>query len=530
MFVDARTFPSETALDADICIVGAGPAGVTIARELFGSGARVVILESGGIEPAISRKHLDRGRSVGYQYHNLMFTRARAFGGTSNRWHIQERADEGWMAAPLDPIDFEARSEVPWSGWPFSRAHMEPYYERAAPVADLNATSFSVEHWERPDMQRLPLPEDRVVTGIIKRGMTTFARFRDEFASYPDVTVVHHATVVDLVSSGEPPAVSHVVAATDRQTRITVTARLFVLAGGGIENTRMLLASTGQQPVGLGNTNDLVGRFFMEHLAGRVGLARPVDVSLVRRSGLYHSHPEDSLYIEAVLKLNEGIIRSEGLLNAAFFFLPRTEDFVVEGVRSIKALGVGLYRRPWVGGTRRHLLNLAEGVAPITRTAVRRLRATANEPTVFAVRVQAEQAPNPSSRITLGHDRDRYGVRRPVLDWRVSDEDLSSIRRSEDLVDAELASAGLARIERKLGEEAPAVVFEGLHHHMGTTRMHVDPKQGVVDADSRLHGVRNVYVTGTSVFTTGGYINPTLTVVALAIRLADHLKAALQET
>jgi choline dehydrogenase-like flavoprotein len=144
---------------------------------------------------------------------------------------------------------------------------------------------------------------------------------------------------------------------------------------------------------------------------------------------------------------------------------------------------------------------------------------------LLAVRTQAEQAPNPDSRITLGNDRDRYGVPRPVLDWRMTSADLESIRRSEDLIAAELELAGFGRIERRLNEEDPPVVFEGNHHHMGTTRMHPDPKRGVVDADGRVHGVRNLYVTGTSVFPTGGYINPTYTVVALAIRLGDHLKA-----
>jgi choline dehydrogenase-like flavoprotein len=157
----------------------------------------------------------------------------------------------------------------------------------------------------------------------------------------------------------------------------------------------------------------------------------------------------------------------------------------------------------------------------------RRVARRPDPPTVLAVRVQAEQTPIPESRVTIGRDRDRHGVPRVVLDWRIAPSDIAAIRRGEELLDEALRASGVGRIERMLGEEHPPVVFEGNHHHMGTTRMDVDPRRGVVDADSRVHSVRNLYVTGTSVFATGGWINPTLTVVALALRLADHLGAEL---
>jgi choline dehydrogenase-like flavoprotein len=201
-----------------------------------------------------------------------------------------------------------------------------------------------------------------------------------------------------------------------------------------------------------------------------------------------------------------------------------------DAIRSLKALLVTGQRRPSAGRLGGHLRNVAGGIVPIAKTAVGKVMPGSVEATVLAVRVQAEQAANPASRVTLGRDRDRFGVPRPVLDWQVSGEDVRSIRRSEDLLDGELRAAGLASIERKLGEEDPPVVFEGLHHHMGTTRMDVDPKRGVVDGDGRVHGIRNLYVAGTSVFPTGGYINPTFTVVALAIRLADHVKSTIATT
>ncbi len=524
MFVDARSLPDGATLHADLCIVGAGPAAITLALELTGRGLRVLLVESGAIEPQIRRKYLDIGSSVGHPYYNLMFTRARAFGGTSSRWHMHTHGDEGWMARPLDPIDFESRPGLPWSGWPIAYRDLEPYYRRAHSISDLGPDTFAADDWERPGMQRLPLRGSHFETTILQRGMAKFSRFRDEFAIMPDVTVLHHATVVDIVSAGEPPAVERVVAATTADRRFEVTARTFVLAAGGIENPRLLLASVGQQPDGLGNGNDLVGRFFMEHLAGRIGYVRPADRGLVSSGGLYDSHPEGSIFIQAALMPRPEVLRAERLLNVAFFLVPRTEAFVSEGVRSLKALITSTYRRPIAGNAARHVRNVLADAGSVARTIAFRFGPETQPDTVLAVRAQAEQAPHRESRIRLGRARDRYGVPRPVLAWKVSDSDIDSIRRAQRILDVDLRASGLGHLERMLGDEDPPVVFEGDHHHMGTTKMAADPRDGVVDVDCRVHGVRNLYVAGASVFPTGGWMNPTLTVVALAVRLADQLK------
>jgi choline dehydrogenase-like flavoprotein len=528
VFVDGRTLPGGAVLEADLCIIGAGPAGISVAHELAGRGLRILMFESGGIAPEIRRKDLDLGSSVGYQYYDLSFSRARAFGGTSSRWHMHVVGDEGWMARPYEPIDFEARPGIPWTGWPFGPDHLAPYYHRAGPIADLGTEAFDADAFERPGMRRLPLPADRVETAVLKRGMTAFTRHRDRFATLPDVTVVHHATVLDLVSEGEPAEVRRLEVAITRGRRVTATARRFILAAGGLENPRLLLWSRGHHPAGLGNGRDLVGRFFMEHLAGRVGYVEPAFPTLVRDAGLYDSHPEGRLYIQAALTIHPHVLRREGLPGMAFFLLPRTRDFTSEAIRSAKALVTSVYRRPWVGHTGGHLRNVAAGRGAATRMIAARVLRRPVEPTLLAVRVQAEQTPNPESRVTLGTSRDRYGMARPVLDWRINDSDLEGIRRGELILDEELRRAGLGHIERMLGEIQPPLVFEGDYHHIGTTRMDDDPARGVVDRNGRVHGVRNLWVAGSSVFPTAGWINPTLTVSAMAIRLADHLRAEIE--
>jgi choline dehydrogenase-like flavoprotein len=528
MFVDGRTLHADAHLEADVCIIGAGPAGIALTLQLIPTHARVLIIESGGVSPEVRAKHLDRGHSVGYPYYNLMFTRARAFGGTTSRWHLRNRRDPGWIARPLDPIDFQARPGIPRTAWPFDAAHMDPYYRRAHAMSDLEKDSYDVTDWETAEMQRLPLPEQRVETQIVQLGMTAFTRFREEFATESRVTVLYHSTVTEIRSSGEPAVVHGIRAATSPGRHFTIDARFLVLAAGGIENPRLLLASRSHHPQGLGNGRDLVGRFFMEHPSGRVGLVRPSRPDVVRRAGLYDSHREGNVLVQGVLTLSPDVVRREGLRRAGFFLLPRTEAFAAEGVRSTKALFVSSYRRPRAPSVRGHVRNITADLPSIARTVVSSAVGSAPPPSLLVVRAQAEQTPDPTSRVTLGTDRDAYGIPRVVLDWRLSDDDVASIRRSEDLIDEELRRAGLGRIERKLGEESPPLVIEGHHHHMGTTRMDVDPQHGVVDSDGLVHGTRNLYATGTSVFPSGGYINPTLTVVALGIRLGDHLRARLE--
>jgi choline dehydrogenase-like flavoprotein len=184
-------------------------------------------------------------------------------------------------------------------------------------------------------------------------------------------------------------------------------------------------------------------------------------------------------------------------------------------------------RRPLPAELLGHLGNVVTGLGDLGAVARARLRRSDPARTVLAMRAQAEQAPNPDSRVTLGTRRDRFGLPIVQVDWRPTASDRASIRASQKAVDKALGAAGLGRVEFMLGDEHPPTLMEGNFHHLGATRMHTDPAKGVVDPDCRVHGVRNLYVAGSSVFPTYGCSNPTLTVVALALRLADHLKKQL---
>lgn len=520
MLLDARALTNGTELQADVCVVGAGVAGITIARELVGTPISVCVLESG--DRNLDRRARDavRGPSTGYTYYRHTLARARAFGGSSRLWPL----DEGWRARPLDPIDFERRPGIEPSGWPLEGSELTSYYAHAQAVCDLGPADYDVTSWEDSRTPRLALDSQNVQTTMFQLGSTDFSRYIDELRHAENVKVVLRATVIDIRTDENPQVVDRVTVANGEGGSLAVRAKVFVLATGGIDNARLLLASNGRHAQGLGNQHDLVGRYFMERLSTRSGVLIPADPALAKHAGLYITHHVGTTRVEGTLRLDDAVIRREQLLNCVFFLLPRSRAFTADGVRSIATLAKGLQRQPRPGHTRKHVANIVRDLPQIAALARERLPrpASAGEQ-VLAVRPQAEQLPNPASRVRLDHRRDRFGLPRAHLEWRLSEDDRRSIRRTQELLDAELRRAGVGRLEHKLGSEEPPAMFEGNKHHMGTTRMADDPKEGVVDRNGRVHATANLYIAGSSVFPTAGASNPTLTIVALALRLAEHL-------
>jgi choline dehydrogenase-like flavoprotein len=527
MLADAGDLAGDQQVEADICIVGAGPAGISVARELIGNGARVWLLDSGGRDVERRLQRLNRGESVGYPIHRPHQSRVRAFGGASRHWF--SRGDETWAARPLDPVDFQVRPGIRFSGWPFDRAHLDPWYAQAQALCGLGPFDYDPGRLADPaGTPPLPLPAGAVETTLFQHGAAGFEGYFQELVAAPNVTLLLHASAVELATADDPGRVDRVELRRDDGSRCAVQARLVVLAAGGIENPRLLLLSRRGRPRGLGNDRDLVGRFFAERLSARTGYIVPASPELVGRAGLYAVHAAaPGVRVQGALRVDDAAQRERQLLNCAFFLPTRDLSLTAEAVRSLATLVKARRRRPLAAGIRGHLGNVATGLGDLGRFARDRLRRPDDARQVLALRAQAEQAPNPDSRVTLGSRRDRFGLPVVRLDWRPTASDRASIRASQEVVDAALRAAGLGHVELMLGDEDPPALLEGNFHHLGATRMHPDPANGVVDADCRVHGVHNLYVAGSSVFPTYGCSNPTLTVVALALRLADHLKKQL---
>jgi choline dehydrogenase-like flavoprotein len=346
----------------------------------------------------------------------------------------------------------------------------------------------------------------------------------DEVARSEHVRLVLNSTAVEIATDGPAGGVTKVVVANRRPARFSVKARYYVLAAGGIDNARLLLVSRRSQPAGLGNGEGLVGAFFMERMTGRTGFIVPATQDFFHRIAFYAQRKVDDTTVGAVLCSSADAVQREGLLQCAFYLVPDLRAGCSDGMRATANLARALRRRPLPPGITRQAATAVRGLPDVARA---RLRRRHHPPEVVALRVQAEQAPNPDSRVSLDRTHDEFGIPRTRLDWRIGERDRWSIRRAQDMLDAELRSRGLGRVEQRLGDESPATLFLGSYHQMGTTRMHDSPRQGVVDRDCRVNGVENLYIAGASVFPTSGFANPTLTVVALALRLADHIKERL---
>lgn len=446
MMLDARHGQIRIDRTADIVIVGAGPAGVVLARELAGF-ADVLVIEAGGGDAV---PWLLEGESGGLDYH-LETARARQLGGSSTLW-------AGYCAA-FGPEDFASRSWLPLSGWPIGPDDLAPFHLGASEAMGVT-----------------PRTDDDAGPGALRTGRWTFAkatrRFADEvpaLADRPGVDVLLHASVVDIDLTPGHDSVRGVTVRTPDGRAGAIRCRQLILACGGIETPRLLLAANRQVPDGIGNAGGMVGRCFMEHPHRTLQGVRLRNVELFERSA--SRMPAADGHDEMLnFSLPAEVRDRHGLLNA------RAHAF--------------------------RLASMAEDEAPL-------------------LGLMMEQAPNPASRITLSHRTDRVGLPLARLDWALGTIDHKSFIATAEAVGAELERAGLARVT---GPEDPDAAVGYCCHQLGTTRMSDDPAAGVTDRDCRVHGIDNLFVAGGSVFATSSWANPTFMALALALRLAHRLK------
>lgn len=519
-------------LTADVCIIGGGAAGITLARELVDDGKSIVLLESGGLDQDKGIDHLMEGEGRGFPYYPLHESRLRFFGGTTSIW--------GGRCAPMDEIDFTERDWVPHSGWPFSRAGLGQFYRRAEAVLDLNAYPSSDTFWEAHGLNRPGFDPAMLQTSLwqfdTKADRFTAARGADLLQS-EQVQVVLHANVTNIQASAAGNRVDHVAFASLDGKQGTASAKIVVLAAGGIENPRLLLASRSVQKTGLGNQNDLVGRFFMEHphaRGARIDTDNPMRVlRLLPRSYIHHGTRH-----AVVGRAADALQEREGVLNSSFTISARQHpnNEMALGKKVFMTLKHDLrpsrFKRSLWHVLRNQILKSRENLGPLYGA----LQVKRGRSGIYTV-IRAEQSPNPDSRITLSDKTDALGVPKPILDWRFQDIDKRSVATTMQALGSELRRLGLGTLELESWLEDPDLMWKtdplisnhpiGGYHHMGSTRMASSAGKGVVDGDAKVFGLDNLYVAGSSVFTTSGWANPTLTILALTIRLADHLKGRL---
>lgn len=502
MEVDARTLDA-TGLDADVCVVGAGPAGLILAGELAARGRRIVVLESGGRNPDPAVQALSEGTTTGDAYAGPGATRHRQAGGTVGAWNTWVEDEVGAKYVPLDPIDFEARAWWPLSGWPFGRPELDPYYERAQALCGLGRGGYRAEDSATSDRPRLELSPGPLTTGVYHFGASRLftETHLGEIRRSPNVLLCVNATTVDLEPAPGAPSIKHVRAASVTGRTLRVRAKLFVLAAGGIENARLLLLANHLH--GLADASGMVGRCFMEHPRDVSYRLVPADPRMFDRCGLYDFHHGADGVVMGRLTFTEEARRRDQLAAMSITLLPLPRPLRWRPAESL--------RRRVLGARRRHGHTWS------------RLSSKPRRFAAFELLINLEQIPDPDNRITLGRDRDRFDLPRAAIHWCWRPLDQRNLARIHAIVAQECERHGLGRVEvAAAGPPDP-----NAHHHMGTTRMHEDPRRGVVDEHARVHGIANLFVAGSSVFPTGGFANPTLTIVALAVRLAEHLDTQL---
>ena len=602
MIADTTAWDNGLVLSTDFCVVGAGPAGITLALTLAERGCQVLLLESGQrpLDPeaqALYAGEVDGG-PLGAQAHSPPDRfRMRGLGGSSIRW--------GGRCMPMDPIDFEPRPWVAWSGWPIGPQDLAPYWGPAGDWAEAGSgigamgaigsleTMGQATGWAPRDENAGPDAYDarRALPGappliagfdstrVHTHGLERFScptdfgrRYRRRLGQAPTLQVLQGATCTDLRLSADgrrvqslrvcllPSHGSGSGAGDPRGQRcIEVRARQVLLAAGGLETARLLLDSDEIQPGGVGNAHDLVGRFYMCHLAANLGELQltggpervrhgyeisPEGVYCRRRMAIAPEVQREDRLLNAVARLHLPPIadprHGSGALSALYLARPFISHEYGRRLGDEVALGLGARALRW-GGHAKNLVTDAPAIAAfLGHWLLRRTLATRKFPSVilpnrrnrFSLELQAEQVPHPDSRVTLSDTRDALGQRRLQVGWRHQAQDVASVARSLAIMAAEIARHGVGTLRWSADRLPTDLLRYGAYggHHLGTARMGRDPRSSVVDPQCRVHGVDNLHIASSAVFPTSGQANPTLTLLALALRLADHLMPPQSQT
>jgi choline dehydrogenase-like flavoprotein len=498
--VDSDPFRDQI---VDVCICGAGVAGITLALHLS-SRLNVLLLEAGGEEYSSESQSVYQGKIVGRDYFDLTATRLRFFGGSSNHW-------AGWCRT-LDSSDFQSKPYVEYSGWPINKTELDPYFNRARTILDIRSGPGQENSWhaeagvigETEDFENIEFSWSRPPTRFGKK-------YREEIDTLPNVTCYLNANVVDIKLSDNHSAVERVEVRDYRERTFFVRTRCLVLAAGGIENPRILLNCNSQVENGLGNEKGLVGSFFTEHPHHKSG-EFILENAAKRKLAENWKNPFDAFQYYSP---SESLMASEKILNAGLRLQPfeLTPNDFEERLKRIICRS-----------------ETAQGIADAFLDA--KIACLYGRRVEGKLHIASEQALNSESRVKLDFDKDRFGKQKIVLDWRLSEIDKRTVRVSTFRFGQMFAQLQLGRVrvsdwlltgDNDINFPGPGEDEVGGNHHMCTTRMASSPHLGIVDPNQRVFGIRNLYVAGSSVFSTGGHANPTLTIVQMTLRLADYL-------
>lgn len=523
-FLDARAddlIPEN--LRTRTCIIGAGPAGLTLATELARRGDQVLLVEAGGFSFDGPTQSLYRGNNIGLDYFDLTACRLRFLGGTSNHW--------GGYCRPNDPIDYKGRPGLGVPAWPFDADDLQPYLFKAADILGVNL-SLALDNARVAEALSV-VPEQlldhhsdllETKTTYIARNLRFGQFMREDVESIVNLRCVLNLNAVRLVRDAGSASVRSVVAATTNGREFSIEADRFVICTHAIEASKILFQSTSYGEAGCGNTFDHVGRYFMEHphfFASR----------MIPSAGfpfIYNFHYGRRRGMNVNLSLSERAMIAEDTLSYYCRFNPYYSDG-----RQVETALDQLHREAFEPLTPSYLSSVRDVLSDLPASFGRAMASLNGShrwarPAYYLLEHRIEQAPNPQSRVILSDREDGIGGRVADLNWELNDLDARTFKIGQEIMVRELSALGLGRFQvEEIDLDLTRDRAKGHYHHIGTTRMAMTASEGVVDPSLKVFGVPNLYICGSSVFPTAGYSGPTMMIVALALRLADELQGEL---
>ena len=541
----------------DVCIIGAGPAGLTMAMELANQGLNIIIVESGDESNLSSAQRLSDAEILTPTSHEVMQDAVRrGLGGTSALW--------GGRCVPLDPIDFESRNGIDGSGWPIEANELDLYYKRACEILGAGEPSFTVNACTSLTSVDTLLSanfdnNDTIITNQLERwsrSPNVWKSFKKIITSHTNIKIQPKHTCVGFRHSQiNTPVTDILLKRTDitNSGSITIKTKFYVIACGGIESTRLILNSI-NDPLGLKLSNpQLVGRYYMGHPSGKIA---DIELSGDPKKTLYGFEYDSSVYVRRRITFNINTLRKENLLNIAFWFdNPPIADWrhgsgmLSAAYLSLTAPLLGKFLAPTAVRKRvaglygkqrlHHLMNCITNPFSTIGFCVKffwqRYIAKPRIPGFFtyspnnryALHYHAEQSPNWNSTITLSNELDALGMNRAKISLKWSQKDIESIIKAHRLLDANLQNNNIGRLvyriaDEKLYDSIEEQAVDGFHQ-IGTLRMSEDEFTGVTDSYGRLWGTSNVFVASSAIFPTSGQANPTLTMIAFVVRQAEYI-------
>lgn len=557
MFVDAETLNSESIFNSDITVVGAGPAGIVLALELAKAGYEVALIESGRFEFSESIQKLGDASYFNPKYHAPMSecTR-RQVGGTSNIW--------GGRCVPYDPIDFDRRPYIPHSSWPLTYEELETYFQRACDYFFCGKSEFDINNISTAKQKSIVpgLPDEDVLTSTLERWSlpTNFGKeYFNDLKQFERIKLLYGLTCTEIVTNDTGNQVISIQAKTLGGKTIHLKSTKYILSGGALNTTRLLMASDKKHPGGIGNHSGLLGKFYMGHLSGDIATVHFTTPPKATMFGF--DRDADNIYLRRRFSFTREFLNKKELTNiVAWLGAPRFDDpNHGNGILSLAYLALTApvigdrltstaIRKSLIGNSRgiyrAHLMNLLKDLVKVGSfipsfgygrfLAKRKIPAlfvysAANE---YPLHYHSEQVPNLNSTVSLSNERDELGMRMLDINLQCTQQDIDSVVRAHEYWDNYLRKHGCGYLKYLTDDPATSVweqAGDGFHQ-VGTTRMSENQGDGVVGVNCNVHGFDDLFIASSSTFVTSGQANSTFMIVAFALRLADHLKQELHRS